>query len=204
MWHNQIWLCWPPLLPHSHHHKHIRASYDFKTNHSFVLQVFGDTNTKVSIKLKIWVLTMLLQVLGKHHRQKDMNQGLVKGRVNIHTATATNTSSDNGDGSNSNRYDSNEGGVCKSSTSTSGSSDGVSRSKSSSGSSSNSNLLPPSPLISILFHLASMSCSSCWYGYPPIKAGLLNPFTLQHMIFWNCAWILKMRLWNLHGMLSTK
>jgi len=73
-----------------------QVSYDFKANYSYVLQVFRDTNTKVSIKYKIKVLTMLLQILVEHNRQTDTNQGPVKGRAGVHTAAVTSTGGNNG------------------------------------------------------------------------------------------------------------
>ena len=68
------------------------------------MQVIRDTNTKVSMRYKIKVLTMVLQVLVKHHRQPDTNQRPAKGSVGVHAATATSTGGDNSNSGGS-RYD---------------------------------------------------------------------------------------------------
>ena len=64
---------------------------------------------------------MLLQVLVKHNRQTDTNQGPVKGRADVHTAKTTSTGSDNGNG------------ISRSESGSGGRSDGGSRSNSSMG-----------------------------------------------------------------------
>ena len=105
-WRNQIWLCWPCILCFLTltTTSLCTSKLWFKANYSYILQVIRDTNTKVSMRYKIKVLTMVLQVLVKHHRQPDTNQRPAKGSVGIHAAAATSTGGDNGNGGGS-RYD---------------------------------------------------------------------------------------------------
>ena len=103
MWHNQIWLCEPHILPHFHHHKSVRiaqVSFNNKADSFFFNRYL---HTKVSVNYTAKMLIRVLQVfipqteeMGRTHTNEEASERAVHmGRRTWMTATSGDNNNNN-------------------------------------------------------------------------------------------------------------